>query len=80
MNTKRSDLTSPDLTSKTPDEIFLMDLSDEDLRLECLKRLRVSYDHRDYTFHETHEALATARLECDRRGKPRIFDIAFMDL
>jgi len=72
-----------DLETLLTDDVdaeHLKTLDDEALRVECLSRLEQSYALRGDAFHPVHDAVDRARLECDRREQPHIFDAAFNDL
>lgn len=71
----------PPLVSPTdPEELDrsrLQTLSEDELLQECIDRLHASHKRKGTTFHETHDALSRARLECDRREQSAMFDDAF---
>ena len=68
------------VTPTSPEEVdaaHLQTLTEEDLVSECMNRLLVSFEHQGVAFHDTHDAVSRARLECDRREQSSLFDVAF---
>lgn len=55
----------------------MIQMSDEDLLEYAVQVLQESYQNREEPFHLSHIRVDLVRMECERRGRPEIFDQAF---
>jgi len=77
---KTNPISKPLVTPTSPEEVdaeHLQTLPEEELLQVCITRLIESCEKQGTTFHEAHDALDRARLECTRREQPDLFDAAF---
>ncbi len=69
-----------DVSAEIEDQQYLRSLEDSDLYSEGVERFRASYAVSAYPFEEQHAALDRFKQEAIRRGRPEIYDRAFLDM